>query len=67
MLFQVLLCGECYKDVYTQRRTNYPSFNTLYTFKCTRHTVTLYITSESHIELFLSHVKLGVFCYIMTI
>jgi hypothetical protein len=29
MAFQMLLCGECYKNVYTQRRTNYPSFKVL--------------------------------------
>jgi hypothetical protein len=29
MVFQMLLCGECYENVYTERRTNYPSFNTL--------------------------------------
>jgi hypothetical protein len=25
MLFQMLLCGECYENVCTYRRTNYPS------------------------------------------
>jgi hypothetical protein len=29
MVFQMLLFGECYENVYTWRRTNYPSFNTL--------------------------------------
>jgi hypothetical protein len=27
MAFQTLLCEECYENVYTQRRTNYPAFN----------------------------------------
>jgi hypothetical protein len=26
---QMLLCGECYENVYTYRRTNYPSFHIL--------------------------------------
>jgi hypothetical protein len=28
MMFQMMLCGECYENIYTSRRTNYPSFNT---------------------------------------
>jgi hypothetical protein len=28
-VFQMLLCGECYGNVYTLRHTNYPSFNIL--------------------------------------
>jgi hypothetical protein len=34
------MCGECYENVYTERRTNYPSFNT---FKCKRFHNTRYI------------------------
>jgi hypothetical protein len=29
VIFKMLLCGECYGNVYTQRLTNYPSLNTL--------------------------------------
>jgi hypothetical protein len=29
VLFQMLLCGECYENVYTQRHTNYPSLKSL--------------------------------------
>jgi hypothetical protein len=43
MVLQMLQCTECYENIYTQRRTNYPSFNA---FLCkrslnTRHTVTV--------------------------
>jgi hypothetical protein len=29
IMFQMLLCGVCYENVYTERSTNYPSFNHL--------------------------------------
>jgi hypothetical protein len=29
MVFQMLLCGQCYEHVYIYRRTAYPSFKVL--------------------------------------
>jgi hypothetical protein len=29
MVFQMLLCGKCYENVYTWMRKNYPSFKAL--------------------------------------
>jgi hypothetical protein len=40
MLFKMLLCGECYENVYTSRRTNYPSLKVeVQRFPIIRHTV----------------------------
>jgi hypothetical protein len=54
MVFQMLLYGECYKNVYTYMCTNYPSFkmDSLYNFKYkrlrnTRHIVTFGIPLQS--------------------
>jgi hypothetical protein len=33
MVFHVLLCAECYENVYNESRTNYPSFKVLKVFK----------------------------------
>jgi hypothetical protein len=51
VMFQMLLCGECYENVHTYRRTNYSSFmilmvrigtDSLYAFKCKRFRNTYY-------------------------
>jgi hypothetical protein len=59
MVFQMLLCGECFENVCILRRTNYPSVKVLNGTLATQqhleyHCEALYetpcITSESNIE-----------------
>jgi hypothetical protein len=38
MVFEMLLWGECYENVYTRRRTNYPSFK-MFKYKRFRNTL----------------------------
>jgi hypothetical protein len=60
MLFQILLSGVCYENVYTLHTVTLE-------YHCKAVFVTPYITSGSHIEPWLSQLKLDVFCYIMTV
>jgi hypothetical protein len=69
MIFQMMLCGECYENVSSPLIVNV--FITLATqLHLKYHYKTLFetpcITSGSHIEPQLSKVKLGVYCYITT-
>jgi hypothetical protein len=60
MAFQMLLCGECYENVYTLRRTNYPSFNIIQTlykeirnysyWELSLYYLVLFIVSQFHLH-----------------
>jgi hypothetical protein len=59
MVFRTLLCGECYENISTQRRTNYPSFTVL--IVCTILSVNIFVTlSEYRFEALLKHPALPV-------
>jgi hypothetical protein len=55
MVFQMLLCDECYENIYAWRRWRCLTMDSLYAFKCKRFRNTRYtVTLEYNFKVFLN-------------